>query len=203
MLLLLPVKGYTQKQHNKYIQVSGIIHDEKDKPLSHVHVINKRKGNMTVTDEDGIYSLVARKNDTIFFSSIGYKLDRIIVPDDLQNNFFTADISMEPDTILLKTVRIFPWGSYEEFKQAFRDLDITSHQKKHANKNMSMIMKSIERQTSYTPSPGYGYKYTKYPEIEDNITRGTQPSVSLFNPIAWAQFFEALNNGLFSNDPDD
>ena len=35
---------------------------------------------------------------------------------------------------------------------------------------------------------------------EKSIVRGTHPTISLLNPIAWAQFFESIKTGFFKSD---
>jgi hypothetical protein len=189
----------TNKKRFTYVQLSGIVTDQNNNPLSYVHVINSHKGNATITDEEGIFSLVVKRNDRVILSSVGYKKDTILIPDSIDNYVIFIDIRMKTDTILLSTVNILPWATYEEFREAFRNLKVENDESNYAKKNVELVITQIKNELSYNPDPGLNYKYTMQDNIQSNIMKGTYPTLSLLNPLAWAQFFEGLKNGMFKS----
>ncbi len=195
--------GQSEKDY-KYIQINGIITNQEKVPLPFVHVINLDRGNATITDENGIFSIVVRRDHKVLVSSLGYKNDTIFIPVGSKDYFYSKNIELQIDTIMLKTVEIYPWASYEEFKEAFRQLDLSNEKREYAQQNIKKIKASLEKQLSYNPDPGVYNKYvTLHDNIERNITKGTRPTITLLNPIAWAQFFEAVKNGMFRSDKKD
>ena len=191
--------GQENARRYKYIQLTGTITDVSGKPLPYVHVINLNKGNATFTDESGIFSLVVKREHSIMITSIGYVADTLSIPDTLDDYVYYIQKKLRPDTIMLETVTIFPWATYAEFREAFRELNLTNNETNYAEQNMEHIMRQINKQLSYVPDPGGSYDMAMQEHLNANMTKGTLPTLSLLNPIAWAQFFEAIKNGMFSS----
>ena len=53
--------------------ITGKVTDEQGKPLPYVSVILKGTTKATLTDDNGMYSIGAKKGDILLFSMIGYK----------------------------------------------------------------------------------------------------------------------------------
>ncbi|TDS52423.1 SusC/RagA family TonB-linked outer membrane protein [Myroides indicus] len=82
------------------IQLKGVVSDNSD-ILPGVSVTIKGTTQGTLTDVNGVYNLIAKGNDTLVFSYIGYKTAEIPV-----NNRQTINITLQEDTTLLNEVVI-------------------------------------------------------------------------------------------------
>jgi len=183
----------TVGQERQYIQFSGFVMNEDAEPLPYVHIISTMSRRGTISDRNGIFTIITEPQDTIIFSSVGYKTTFFEMPVMFVNYHYTHDIIMERDTILLEEVRVFPWATYEEFKEAFLSLELPENDYDFALKNLAIIKAQIERNDM--PSPGVAYRQVMERQNLQNYTYGQYPINNLLNPIAWARFFDALKRG--------
>lgn len=163
-------------------------------PYTHVKVQNSRRG--TVSDNFGYFSFVAHKDDTVVFDALGYKPAVFIIPDTITKQRYSLIQLMTADTITLPPAFIFPWPTYEEFKQAFINLDIPDDDLEIARKNLSG--EKIRMYADRMPMDGT-MNYNNY--IQNQTSKlyyyGQQQPYTIFNPFAWAQFIKAWKEGKF------
>lgn len=186
-----------EAQENQYYQVSGTVRNESYQPVDFVHVINVQMNKGTVTNDEGRFSIVCMKNDTLIFSAMGFKKLMMPIPDSVKNSFVFQDIYLENDTFEIREVKIFPWKTYEEFKKAFLALDISDPQKERAQRNIELIKRQIVlNQNSY---PELGSNYTMQEFNNKIMQQGVGPTNNLLNPVAWGRFIQSLKNGDFKD----
>ena len=79
---------YAQKGGGNPVQVHGVVvsNDSLIQLLPNVQILVKSRGQMTVSGNDGFFSLVAMPGDTVYFQHIGFKLQRFWVPDTLEGD---------------------------------------------------------------------------------------------------------------------
>jgi len=108
-LVLNSLTSQESKNDTSYIQFSGIVvtHDSL-RPLSYCTVIDKATKRGTISDFFGYFSFVAKPNDTIKFSSVGFKNAEFVIPDTLSTDKYSLIQVMFEDTIILKTTTIYP-----------------------------------------------------------------------------------------------
>jgi len=181
------------------IQFSGIIRNLQHQPLPHVNIIiiNEKRG--TTSDQRGMFSFVVRTNDTIYFSHMGYKPTIHIIPDSISGTQYPADIFMVGDTFKLAEVRIYPWKTYQEFKEAFIALDLPDDDQQRAYHNIALIKTQIKVNQG-GPNPNINFREVMKQEHNQLYTAGQYPYYTIFDPLRWAKFFEALRRGDFKND---
>ncbi len=195
--ILLAYSG--DKTEKKAIQFSGIVKNEQGKKLPYVHIVDINTANGTISDMNGIFSLVVHPGDTIWFSSVGFKRKKISIPDTINDAFYSTDIKLVKDTVKIEEITVYPWGTYTEFKEAFLQLDVSNKAKENARENIKKIKEQIAQNNYPVKSdPELNYDYMMRDQHERNFIKGQYPSVSIFNPVAWSQFFEAIKNGEFS-----
>ncbi|RPI45734.1 MAG: hypothetical protein EHM46_01395, partial [Bacteroidetes bacterium] len=132
-------EGQRKRDREKeLVQFSGIVRDLQHMPLPYVNIIilNERRG--TTTDNRGMFSFVVRPNDTILFSHLGHKSTIHIIPDSIGGQQYPADIFMVSDTFHLAEVRIYPWKTYQEFKEAFLALELPDDDQQRAYHNIAL-----------------------------------------------------------------
>ena len=115
----------------KVYQLSGLIVDAKtNEPIPFVKVrVNHSRRGMYSTFE-GYFSLPLVAEDTLYFYSIGYYPQKLVIHDylktyegDKSSNYLYAMIEMRADPVTLPTVRITPYDSPEKLRAAILNMD--------------------------------------------------------------------------------
>lgn len=179
------------------IQFSGIIvSGDSLFPVPYVNVYDKASHRGTVSDYYGYFSFVAKKLDTIVFSSVGYKKSYFIIPDTLTTNRYSMIHMMLEDTIELAPQTIYPWPSREDFARAFMELDIPDDDIRRARERISA--ERLAYMASHLESEGSStYKWDMQQYQSRLYYNGQAPPIHLLNPVAWAQFVNAWREGKF------
>lgn len=200
MILFCSVISYTvfAQNHNKdLVQFSGVVVTGNNlKPVPFTNILVKGTYRGTVSDYFGFFSFVVKKNDTIEFSCIGFKKAHFIVPDTLTESKYSLIQILSNDTIFLKETVIYPWPTQEQFKEAFLKLTIPDDDLERAHKNLA-IAEMKEKMDKLPMDGSMNYKYAMQEKTNQLYYAGQFPSNNLLNPIAWAKFIEAWQNGDF------
>jgi hypothetical protein len=197
ILFFSPLFAFSQEGKKVYIQFSGVVVDGEDlQPVPYTNVIIKNTYRGTVCDFYGFFSIVAQRNDTIEFSSVGYKKVQFVIPDSLEEDRYSLIQMLFSDTIMLREAVIYPWPTKEQFKDAFLSLRIPDDDLDRARRNLSYA----ELKERYDAMPMDGSMNFKH-QMQQHQSRlyyaGQAPPNNLLNPIAWAQFIQAWKNGEF------
>jgi hypothetical protein len=183
------------------VQFSGIIRDLEHRPLPFVNIIilNDRRG--TTSDDRGMFSFVVRPSDTILFSHMGHKGTIHVIPDSLGGQQYPADIFMVSDTFQLAEVRIYPWKTYQQFKEAFLALDLADDDEQRAYHNIALIKTQIRmNRDGATPNSNIAFREVMKQQYNQLYTAGQTPYYTVFDPMRWAKFFKALKEGDFKEE---
>lgn len=182
---------------DELIQFSGVIFTTDSLqaiPLAHIVVINSMRG--TVSDFNGYFSFVARKNDTVEFSAVGFKSDKFIIPDTIVNSRYSIIQMMSTDTIFLTETVIYPWPTKEEFKDAFLNLEIPDDDLEIARKNLN-AKQLLRIADNMTAEGSEGYRYQVHQRVEELYYNGQTQPITVLNPFAWAKFIKSWRDGDF------
>lgn len=180
-------------QDRPLVQLNGIVRGELLTPIPFVHVRVKSAGRGTITDLHGIFTIITQASDTVLFTSVGFRPKQVRIPANPASAFYTVDVILEQDTILIPEVDIYPWKTYEEFRQAFIALQLPETDMERARKNIALIRTQI--MLSDEPMPASNFRYVMQQQYNRLETQHQIPSLSLLNPFAWAQFIKALKEG--------
>ena len=182
------------------VQFSGVVVTDENgaiQPLPYVNIYVKgetRRG--TYTSNDGFFSIVARKGETVVFSSVGYDQVEYLIPDTLSTNRYSFFQIMTKDTVLLPMAVIYPWPSREHFKLEFIAMDVSSDLEEQANKNLSD--KAMEEMIAFLPTDGNENASIYMREQQAAYYyEGQMRPQNVFNAFAWAEFIKALKRGDF------
>lgn len=199
IFLFLPNFLYSQqdKKDKELIQFSGVVVESdslKAVPFTSIIIKNSNRG--TISDYFGYFSFVAQPNDTIVFSAVGYKKAVFIIPGNLTTNKYSLIQVLQNDTVLLKETFIYPWPTKEQFKEAFLKLEIPDDDLERARKNLERA-ETKERYEGMPMDGSMNYKNQMQQQYSKLYYAGQYPSNNLLNPIAWARFIQAWQNGDF------
>jgi IS1 family transposase len=188
-ILILPGSA----QEKSLIQLNGRVVNVMLEPLpySHILIMNNYRG--TITNTKGRYTLVVEPGDTVLYSAVGYKRKYLRMPATMSNPFLQLDVVLEVDTLVIEAVEIYPWKSYEEFKEAFVNLKLPTDDMERARRNIALLRTQIIM--DYEPDGYANFQNIMEQQYRQTYSQNMNPSYQLLNPFAWAKFFEALKRG--------
>jgi hypothetical protein len=184
-------------QDKKLIQLTGTVKDEllKPMPFAHILVLNNFRG--AITNTYGNFSLVVEESDSVLISSVGYKRKYMVIPNNLPSRFLTIEVVLQIDTLVIGEAKIYPWKTYEEFKDAFVNLKLPTDDMEKARRNIALIRTQIIM--DHEPSARANFQHIMEQQYQQTFMQGQLPSYQLLNPFAWAKFFKALKRGDFKS----
>ncbi len=190
--------GQTVEQE-KFLQVTGFITDEANRPVQGAAIISMKLNKATVSEPSGIYSITSIPGDTILFRALGYKKYHTIIPALYEQKLVNVDIVLEVDTFQIAEVTIMPWRTYADFIK-----DMTREQAKdpiieNMNDNLASIYVAIANNSGVRVTPEAGYKYAMEQNFSAMAMKNQVPTISLLNPFAWAKFIQGVKNGMFKS----
>jgi len=194
---LFVIQSIGQPTKDELIQFSGIVvtmDSLAPVPFSTILVKNTSRG--TTSDFYGYFSFVAQPNDTLVFSSVGFRDSEFVVPDTLEGNRYSLIHSMESDTVQISTVTIYPWPTPDDFKQAFLALDIPDDDIERMRKNLNPSLMAAKAE-AMPMTASMNFKWENQQRSNQLYYAGQYRPNNLLNPIAWAQFIQAWKRGDF------
>lgn len=190
-------KAQFETFRDSVVQLYGIVMTADSlKGLESVSVTVKGQGRGTITNEKGIFSIVAMKGDKIEFTSIGFKPKQISIPANLAGNQYSIIQLMVTDTVYLPATIIKPRPSREQFERDFvntpvPDDDITIARKNNDAATRRALMAVL-------PQDGREASSKYFRQIANKAYyQGQTPPMNIFNPLAWADFIKAWKRGDF------
>ncbi len=83
-MLLFTLAGFSQETQEENQTFSAIVvNAQSDRPMESVHIVNLNKVYGTITNPKGEFSITASVNDTLYFSFLGFKSQKIRVTNDM------------------------------------------------------------------------------------------------------------------------
>ena len=196
----LKAQTVTAKPSNPaLIQFSGVVLDQDSlTPIPFVSILIKGTGRGTICNFSGFFSLIVNPGDELEFHSVSHKYRSYKIADTITQKYYYAIQILTKDTFQLSEVEVYPWPTKEDFKRAFLALDLNDTDMDRADKNLQKeALTYLERNQSASASENYKYVMQAY--YTKVYTTGQAPSMTLLNPVAWAQFIDAWRKGKFSN----
>jgi len=104
--------------------VGQLRHSGSREPVMAAHVMNFHDSVATISDRDGLFRVPAHIGDTMVISCIGYH-DRayLVSAADLLPEI--REVRLDPRSYQLGEVKVLPFGTYEQFKERFKTLEVT------------------------------------------------------------------------------
>jgi hypothetical protein len=163
-----------------------------------VSVVVKGQNRGTITNNQGVFSIVVLKGDQIEFTHISYKPKTISIPRNLDGNQYSVVQLMVADTVYLPATILRPRPTAEQFARDFVNAKVPDDDIELARKNTDAAKRKILMKT--TPGDGGEATAIQFRNIAQKaVYRGQVPPMNIFNPAAWAEFIEAWKRGDFKN----
>jgi hypothetical protein len=150
----------------------------------------------TITNPQGVFSIVVLKGDVIDFTHVQYKPKTITVPKNLEGNQYSVVQLMVEDTVYLPATIIRPRPSPEQFARDFVNAKVPDDDIEIARQNNSAAKRRVLMQS--TPADGGEATGLQMRNIATKATyQGQTPPMNIFNPAAWSEFIQSWKRGDF------
>jgi hypothetical protein len=197
LVVLQQAKAQNPVSKDSIIQLFGVIMTADSLqgiPGASVIVVNKGRG--TISNNDGVFSIVVLKGDVITFSSVGYKEKTIEIPRNLAENQYSVIQLLISDTAYLPATILKARPTREQFERDFANTVIPDDAYEVARQNTS----EAQRRAIMATLPVDGREAVSY-QLRQQATKayytGQVPPQNIFNPAAWAEFIQAWKRGDF------
>lgn len=195
--VLLSCTLWGQTAFDNIVQINGIAMTAdslRGVPGAIVLVKNKNRG--VAASNQGVFSIVVYKGDTLQFSALGYRSKEYVVPNNIAGQQASLIQLMVQDTFYLPETIIRPYPSRDAFNYAFKYGQIPDDQYEVARKNTDVL--TLRALAYLLPKDG-AENQSAYQNIQQQqaVYYGQRPPMNIFNPLAWAEFFDAWKRGDF------
>jgi hypothetical protein len=199
VLCVLAITGSIAAQDTSkpnLVQFSGVVVTDSLLPVPFTNILVKNSFRGTMSDVYGYFSFVAQEGDTLLFSAVGFQRSQYAVPDSLTESKYSMIHVLNRDTIQLRELAVYQWPSREQFREAFLTLRLPDDDFQLAMRNLSPA-EMMQRMENLPPDAYQTFQYQMAMDRTKLYYSGGTPTINLFNPIAWAQFVQAWQNGDF------
>lgn len=194
---LLPssAKAQFETARDSVVQLYGVIMTADSLVgIPAVSITIKGQNRGTITNGDGVFSIVVLKGDEIEFTHVSYKPKTITIPRDLQGTQFSVIQLMVADTVYLPATIIRQRPTPEQFARDFVNNKIDDDNIEIARQNTN----EATRRALLRTVSGDGGEATRiqFNKIANRaVYQGQTPPMNIFNPAAWADFIQAWKRG--------
>lgn len=192
----LSASSQTDSLTAQVVQVSGlVVTGDSLSPLPYCTVFRSRDRRGTMTDARGFFSLPALTGDTLEFSSVGYVSQQAVIPEGGELARVNLIQPMGRDTVAMEDAFVYPWPSRERFRQDFLALGLPNQGLDPAWDSPMDPMDVYDRLSEVGRDGQSTSSEVLAAQAQQAGYAGQAPPVNLLNPVAWAQFLQALKSG--------
>jgi CarboxypepD_reg-like domain len=179
------------------VQLYGVVMTADSlKGIPAVSVVVKGQNRGTITNNQGVFSIVVLKGDEVEFTSVGYKPKTVSIPTSLEGNQHSIIQLMVTDTIYLPATIIKPRPTRQQFERDFVNTQIPDDNIAIARKNNDEAKRRILMASLPSDGREAANNYLRY-HANKSYYAGQAPPQNIFNPFAWAEFVKAWKRGDF------
>lgn len=205
-LLLIVILGclFTTKAHAQFetvrdsvVQLYGIVMTADSLvgiPAVSITVKGQNRG--TMTNNQGVFSIVVLKGDVVEFSHVTYQTKLVTIPRNLEGNQHSIVQLMVEDTVYLPATIIRPRPTPQQFERDFVKSKVPDDDIEIARQNNS----AAKRRALMKVTPGDANEATAIQfrnAAQKASYSGQIPPMNIFNPAAWSEFIQSWKRGDF------
>jgi hypothetical protein len=201
LLFLVPAVSNAQFENvrDSVVQLYGVVMTADSLiGIPAVSIVVKGQNRGTITNNQGVFSIVVLKGDVVEFTHVSYKSKIVTVPKNLEGNQYSVVQLMVADTVYLPATIIRPRPNPAQFARDFNNLKVPDDDLETARKNTSVA----KRRALMKSTPSDGREATNI-QLRNVATKayyaGQNPPQNIFNPAAWMEFIDAWKRGDFKN----
>lgn len=190
-------KAQFEAARDSVVQLYGIVMTADSlEGIPAVNIMVKGSNRGTMTNNQGVFSIVVLKGDVVEFTHVSYKSKIATIPLNLEGNQHSVVQLMVKDTVYLPATIIRPRPTPQQFERDFVNSKVPDDDIEIARQNNS----EAKRRALMRSVPGDGGEATAL-QMRNAATRasynGQVPPQNIFNPAAWAEFIKSWKRGDF------
>jgi hypothetical protein len=163
-----------------------------------VSIVVKGQNRGTISNNQGVFSIVVLKGDVVEFTHISYKSKIVAIPKNLEGNQYSVVQLMVADTVYLPATIIRPRPTAAQFARDFANTKVNDDDLEIARKNTSVAARRALMKS--TPADGREASSIQLRNVANKAYyAGQAPPQNIFNPAAWSEFIQAWKRGDFKN----
>jgi hypothetical protein len=197
LILLKTQPSFAQGIYDNIVQINGVtMTADSLRGVPGVIVLVKNQNRGVESSHSGVFSIVVYKGDTLQFSALGFREKEYVVPKNIEGHYLSMIQLMVQDTFYLPETIIRSLPTKEQFDYAFKHWKIPDDKYEIARKNTDIL--TLRALAYILPKDGRENQ-AAYQNIQakDAVYYGQVKPMNLFNPLAWADFYEAWKRGDF------
>ncbi len=201
LAFFIPFRLLAQFEHvqDSIVQLYGVVMTADSlRALPAVSVVIKGSNRGTMTNEDGVFSIVVLKNDEVEFTSVGFKPKVIKIPTKLESNQYSVVQLLVTDTAYLPVTILKPRPTRAQFERDFVNSRFPDDKYEIARQNND----AAKRRILMASLPADGREASNY-QLKQGAAKmyynGQTPPMNILNPFAWSEFIQAWKRGDFKS----
>ncbi|MBB6612781.1 carboxypeptidase-like regulatory domain-containing protein [Pontibacter sp. Tf4] len=156
-----------------------------------VYVPNTSRG--VQTNRYGFFSVPVLTGDTVVFRALGYKKETLVIPKNYASDSYSIILQMQEDAVELAEVRVIPWATERDFKEAVMALKLPDEGRSAATRNLDP-----ERlRELFDVVPMDGAANAKVFNQQQQLQQQNRYLLPTISPFAVLKLIDMLKNGEF------
>jgi hypothetical protein len=197
LLFFIPAisKAQFENVRDSVVQLYGVVMTADSlQGIPAVSIVIRGQNRGTITNDDGVFSIVVLKGDIVEFTHVSYKPKVVTIPKSLEGNQYSVVQLMVADTVYLPATIIRPRPTAAQFARDFANTKVADDNYEIARKNTDVAKRRALVQN--TPADGREAANVQLRNIARKASyAGQNPPQNIFNPAAWAEFIQAWKRG--------
>jgi CarboxypepD_reg-like domain len=202
VLLSFSASAQFEKLKDSVVQLYGVVMTADSlQGIPSVTVMVRGQNRGTISNDQGVFSIVVMKGDQIQFTSVGYKAKLADIPRDIDGNQYSMIQLLVTDTMYLPATIIRARPTKEQFERDFVNADMPADMYEIARQNTDESKRRILEQA--LPRDGREAANLTLKNVANRqYYAGQAPPMNIFNPFAWNEFIKAWKRGDFKSKKD-
>ena len=194
-MLLLKAQAQFENVRDSVVQLYGIVMTADSlMGIPAVSITVKGSNRGTMTNAQGVFSIVVLKGDEVEFTHVSYKPKTITIPKSLDGSQHSVVQLMVQDTVYLPATIIRPRPTRQQFERDFVNIPIPDDDIEIARQNNSAAKRRALMAT--LPADGGGATALQFRNMATRASyAGQTPPMNIFNPAAWSEFIKSWKRG--------
>jgi CarboxypepD_reg-like domain len=189
------VKAQFETFKDSVVQMFGVVMSADSlRGLPAVSIMVKGQNRGTISNDEGVFSIVVLKGDKVEFTSIGFKPKLVEIPLDLKGNQFSMIQLMVTDTVYLPATIIKQRPTREQFERDFVNTKVPDDEIEVARNNNSYAKRRLLMSTLPSDGREASAQYMQQQSRKLYYSGQIAPQ-NIFNPFAWNEFIKAWKRG--------
>lgn len=189
------VAAQNKTSKDSVVQLFGVVMTADSlQGLPSVSIMVKGQNRGTISNEEGVFSIVVLKGDEVEFSSIGFKSKTVMVPIDLKGDQFSMIQLMVNDTVYLPATIIKQRPTREQFERDFANTVVPYDELEIARANNDVATRRL-MMTTLTPDGREASSMYLRQQSRKLYYSGQIAPMNIFNPFAWSEFIKSWKRG--------